>query len=169
MLWQIPTYWKLWQKNLLRFESTETMSSASVVSSAVEAELEAWADEPGTLDDLVQSYNIENKIAGRTAGNTLYVVQAMKKSGRLDEAQDGQQFKLFLVHAPTIVQDCNSHIRNFWLQTSAFTFQHFFMCRIRTVTSLTFDFKSVHSVFNIIFPHSQKTVMPVNLRSLTHL
>lgn len=91
------------------------MSSTSVVSSVVEAELVTWADEPGTLDDLVQAYNIENKIAGRTAGTTLYVVQAVKKSGELGEAQDGQQFKLFLVHAPTktIVQDCNSHIRNF--------------------------------------------------------
>ena len=90
---------------------TLSSSGASVILAETECQLPAW-NEPSTLQGLTDMYNVENKIAGRTAGTTLYLVQAKGRNGELHEVQDEQKFKLFLVHAPTIVQDCNSQISN---------------------------------------------------------
>ena len=56
------------------------------------------------MSELTDRYNVENKIAGRTAGSTLYLVHARSRSGDLHEvADEEQQYKLFLAHALAFV------------------------------------------------------------------
>ena len=56
------------------------------------------------MDELVDRYVIEGKFSGRTAGTTLYLVQAKARDGSLHQAVEGQRFKLFLV--PRLSCDC---------------------------------------------------------------
>lgn len=43
-------------------------------------------------------YHIENRIAGRVAGTTLYLVQARAIDGQIREvADENEKFKLFLI------------------------------------------------------------------------
>lgn len=50
-----------------------------------------------------QRCTIENKIAGRTPGSTLYLVQARSRDGELRETVDDQQYKLFIAHPLALV------------------------------------------------------------------
>lgn len=58
--------------------------------------LPAW-DEPTNVQDLTDRYVIESKVAGRTPGSTLYVVQAKARNGAVTEVAENQTYKLFLV------------------------------------------------------------------------
>ncbi|CAJ1344537.1 unnamed protein product [Effrenium voratum] len=66
-----------------------------------EVELEGWHGEPEKLDDLTRRYIIEAKVSGRTAGTTLYLVQAKDRDNKLEGVVENQQWKLFLAaHLP---------------------------------------------------------------------
>ena len=41
----------------------------------------AWVGEPGTVQELINKFNIEVKLSGRTPGTTLYVVGSRDRSG----------------------------------------------------------------------------------------
>ena len=47
-------------------------------------QLEPWVGEPETIDKLVDAYNVEAKIPGRTPGTTLFVVSAIKRDGTIE-------------------------------------------------------------------------------------
>ena len=47
-------------------------------------ELEPWVGEPETIDKLVDVYNVEAKVPGRTPGTTLFVVSSIKRDGTIE-------------------------------------------------------------------------------------
>ena len=110
---------------LVRFEQNLipdnlSLSGASTSLADTESQLPAWA-EPKTLEELTNTYNVENKIAGRTAGSTLYLVQSKGRDGQVRECADpNQQFKLFLVHAlcaERFVYGTSSSLINLYVST----------------------------------------------------
>ena len=56
-----------------------------------------WVDEPKNLDQLLDAYIIENKVAGRVVGTSLYLSLAKQRDGSEKNVTDGQKFKLWLV------------------------------------------------------------------------
>lgn len=61
-----------------------------------EDDLPTW-EEPETIEDLNQEYVLENKLAGKTAGTSLYIVQSQRRNGTLKDVQPRQAYILFLV------------------------------------------------------------------------
>ena len=61
----------------------------------VEPAIEPWS-EPEKLEDMLDQYIIEGKFAGRSPGTTMYLVQAKKRDGTLEQVVAGQRCKLFL-------------------------------------------------------------------------
>ena len=55
-----------------------------------------WPNEPTTVDDLLNAYNLECKCPGRWPGTTLYLVESKGRNGKTENVVDGQGFKLFL-------------------------------------------------------------------------
>ena len=81
---------------------TESMASSHEDSSLTDPlPAEAW-DEPGDCAELLEQYNLETKITGRTSGTTLFVVHSKRRDGRLVECEPDQQFKLFLVASSVV-------------------------------------------------------------------
>ncbi|CAK9111902.1 Uncharacterized protein SCF082_LOCUS51902 [Durusdinium trenchii] len=75
-------------------------------SAPTAVELPAWVGEPTDIDGVLQRYNIEAKITGRLAGTTLFVVQAKDRSGKTEQVEERQDFKLFLAaHVPVEITD----------------------------------------------------------------
>ena len=89
---------------------SETLSSSGAPDTIPDttSDLPAW-DEPKTLDDLTNMYVVENKIAGRSAGTTLYLVQAKSRSGQARDVEENVEFKLFLAHALAISKFTFAH------------------------------------------------------------
>ena len=90
----------------LRFEGNLVPDSLSVSAAPeslpeTESNLPPW-QEPTSIQELTDMYQIENKYAGRTPGTTLYLVQVEARNGDAREIVEGQRFKLFMVHA----QEC---------------------------------------------------------------
>lgn len=81
---------------------TESLASSHEVSSLTEPLLEEAWDEPGDVAQLVEHYNLETKVAGRTSGTTLFVVESKRRDGRLVDCDPDQQFKLFLVASSVV-------------------------------------------------------------------
>ncbi|CAK9063675.1 unnamed protein product [Durusdinium trenchii] len=67
-----------------------------------EEELPMWEGEPPTLNDLINTYNVECKLSSSFPEATLYLVDAKPRSGNSSEnVVEGQTQKLFLVaHMP---------------------------------------------------------------------
>lgn len=59
-------------------------------------DFEPWPNEPQTLENLTEQYNLEGKCAGRVAGTSLFLVHAVKRNGKAEAMTDGQEFKLFM-------------------------------------------------------------------------
>lgn len=45
-------------------------------------ELAPWEGEPGDMNSLISKYHVEAKVPGRTAGTTLFLVQAVNRDGK---------------------------------------------------------------------------------------
>ena len=57
----------------------------------------SWTSEPTTLQDLLDTYIVEQKVSGRHPGVTLYLTVAAKRDGSVvDVLADQQKYKLFL-------------------------------------------------------------------------
>lgn len=57
-----------------------------------------WTEnEPKTLDSLLDTHIIENKIGGRVAGTSLYLTLAKKRDGTETDVVENQKYKLYLV------------------------------------------------------------------------
>ena len=56
-----------------------------------------WPNEPASLDQLQDQYNLEMKCSGRVAGTSLYLVHASKRDGQRVDVQGDQEYKLYLV------------------------------------------------------------------------
>ena len=61
------------------------------------APMEPWKGEPATIDALLDTHILENKVAGRTPGTTLYLVSAKRRDGEVEGTLPHQKWKLFLV------------------------------------------------------------------------
>lgn len=62
-----------------------------------EEELPMWEGEPPTLNDLINTYNVECKLSSSFPEATLYLVDAKPRSGNSSEnVVEGQTQKLFL-------------------------------------------------------------------------
>lgn len=90
----------------LRFESNLVPDALSVSAAPeslpdTETSFPAW-QEPTSIQELTDMYQVENKYAGRTAGTTLFLVVAESRSGDVRDVVDGQRFKLFMAPA----QEC---------------------------------------------------------------
>ena len=60
---------------------TESVSSSHEASSLTDPlPAEVW-DEPGDCAELLEQYNLETKITGRTSGTTLFVVHSKRRDG----------------------------------------------------------------------------------------
>ncbi|CAK9073804.1 unnamed protein product [Durusdinium trenchii] len=65
----------------------------------------AWVGEPGTVQELINKFNIEVKLSGRTPGTTLYVVGSRDRSGKQENVEDRQEFKLYMgAHMPVEIE-----------------------------------------------------------------
>ena len=84
-----------------RFCITSTTQELALVASEEaqpqEPDPPQWVDEPENLDQLLDTYIIENKVAGRVAGTSLYLSLAKRRDGSEKHVTDGQKFKLWLV------------------------------------------------------------------------
>jgi hypothetical protein len=57
-----------------------------------------WTSEPKSLEQLLDTYIVEQKVSGRQPGVSLYLTMASRRDGTLVDALDNQQkYKLFLV------------------------------------------------------------------------
>lgn len=57
-----------------------------------------WTSEPTTLDALLDTYIVEQKVSARWPGVTLYLTLATRRDGsNVDMLADQQKYKLFLV------------------------------------------------------------------------
>ena len=76
----------------LRFgvKSTWTPSPAPQPKEA-EPELPPWVNEPTTIAELQDKYNIEAKPSGRLPGTTLFVVSSKDRTGNVDSRQNQHQ------------------------------------------------------------------------------
>jgi hypothetical protein len=45
-------------------------------------ELAPWEGEPADMNSLINKYHVEAKVPGRTAGTTLFLVQAVNRDGK---------------------------------------------------------------------------------------
>ena len=58
----------------------------------------AWTSEPATLEELLDTYIVEQKVSARWPGATLYLTSATRRDGSLsDVLADQQRYKLFMV------------------------------------------------------------------------
>ncbi|CAK9054044.1 unnamed protein product [Durusdinium trenchii] len=55
-----------------------------------------WDGEPATIEDLMHTYQLEAKAAGRWGGTTLFLVESKTRSGKKENITEGQEYKLFL-------------------------------------------------------------------------
>jgi len=62
--------------------------------------LPPWT-EPESLDQLLDAYIVEAKMAGRIGGTSLYLMPVKRRDGSVTEIIDGQKWKLFL--APRLI------------------------------------------------------------------
>ncbi|CAK9003468.1 unnamed protein product [Durusdinium trenchii] len=62
--------------------------------------LPPWT-EPESLDQLLDAYIVETKMAGRIGGTSLYLMPVKRRDGSVTEIIDGQKWKLFL--APRLI------------------------------------------------------------------
>ena len=95
----------LWCSNPIILESRFCISStaqelALVVSEEDQPQEPAppqWVDEPQNLDQLLDTYIIESKVAGRVAGTSLYLSLAKRRDGSEKNITAEQKYKLWLV------------------------------------------------------------------------
>lgn len=88
---------------LPRFDSTSATPSPPPTDAAMvpceesaEETGPTWV-EPTTLKELNDAYVLEAKLAGKSAGTSLYVVPSSRRDGTTNDVQERQSFKLFLV------------------------------------------------------------------------
>lgn len=61
------------------------------------AEMEPWKHEPTTLQELLDTYIVENKLTAHIPGGMLYLTKAETRSGEMIDVVQDQKNKLFLV------------------------------------------------------------------------
>lgn len=71
-------------------------TSAVVPHTEDDVEVEESWSEPSTLEELMNQYVMEAKMAGKVSGTSVYVVPASRRDGSESEIVPSQKFKLFL-------------------------------------------------------------------------
>ena len=77
---------------------------------AEEMEVEYWAGEPSTLEELLDQYVVESKFASQCPGGTLYLTAASNRKGEANNCLPNQRYKLwFVLRRNYCVQSVTSH------------------------------------------------------------
>ena len=140
------------QENLLRADprfNTKEPAPAEVVP---------FANEPVTVNELLDQYVIEFKTSGRWPGTTLFLVPSAKRNGgSCGEIAQGQRFKLFLAvwlnrlvsilaHYVAIISSCMSEA-----------------CHDEALTILDNDFMIAHGRASFLKPEKYNKLVRQNV------
>lgn len=81
----------------LRFNISLPQEPQMVAEDVPVEEVQPWKREPSTLQELLDTYNVENKLTAHVPGGMLYLTKAETRSGEMIDVVPDQKHKLFLV------------------------------------------------------------------------